>query len=185
LTTISLALPLRANQSRVVDFHLNASEQAQAASDGYLVFDVYDPSGNDQTYGIADSAPQANGNVIAELYTLVPYQSGSEIDLYGSETFTRGSSAGQTDDSVYIWLDGVDIAGNITGGMSAGFTYAPRDLRNAKVTATGRFTAQVPTSIVSLASISGQLSIDPSTGIATLTGTFSDGSDGGTFTASG
>jgi hypothetical protein len=131
---------------------------------------------------LISALPPPPGNAISELNNI--FADSSEIDLYGSTTYTRGSEKGQTFDEVYIYITAVDDAGNITGGFSApSFTYKPRSLRDAKVTSSGKFSAKVATSIVSLASLSGQFTIDPSTGTVTLTGTFQSGSEAGTFTA--
>ena len=126
---------------------------------------------------VTDDAPLPSGNVINELSDI------GHLDLFGSATYTRGSQAGQTIDGLQIQIDDVDTAGNITGFLDGGFatSYVARSMRNAKVTATGKFTGQVVTSVVSIASFSGQVSIDETTGDVTITGTFKDGSDAGTF----
>jgi hypothetical protein len=124
-------------------------------------------------------AGTSSQNAISDLAILLP-------KLTGSATYTRGVNLWGSEDDLTIHINDVDRGGNISGNLSGGFTTddVSSSLHDAKVTAAGKFSAKVVTSIISYASISGQFTINQATGAVTLKGTFKDGLTEGRFTAS-
>jgi hypothetical protein len=157
---------------------VTAQDNAINDAAGEFVVDTSDLS-VDLSSEISQAPSGASGDFISEL-------ANSEPELFGGATYTRGSNPWGSEDNLHIEINAVNSAGDITGNLSGGFAtdFVARSLVDAKVTSSGKFSAKLPTSIVDIATISGQFSMDQY-GNVTLNGTFKD-TDGsaGSFTAS-
>lgn len=155
-------------------------ESAIGTAAGTFVTDVGALNADLQSVIAAVPSGVATENFISELGVLRP-------KLNGSVHYTRGDNVLADKDDLEIHIDNVDGSGNISGNLSGGFTSddVTLSLHDASVTAKGKFSAEVVTSILSVAKLSGQFTINPSSGVVTLKGTFQDGLTKGDFTATG
>jgi hypothetical protein len=150
LTQFSASLNLAPNKSSTIHFRLTSDEQDQAAEDGYVIVDLTDPSGNDQTLGLADNGPTggggggggAGGDSLALVTTDLPAKAPLQDDITVDDTFVNHGP--DTDDaSVDYYIStskglggAIDLGSADLGPLDHGQTgYGEADLETGNIIA--------------------------------------------------